>query len=301
MDCFKLKPGIERIFPVDQTEYLLQTQKKAPYCVPKVKGGNHFYAVCPECENPIQIVGLFLDTAEAGRKPYGRHHKGSLPGLAEYNEEDYYDCSYSNPKWKKPDALRSPDSYVSKQILRLIYEQYDRMIYVLTQDMEVRISRPLAKKMLQQLLDNRAWRYRMATMNNIPWILGEVAPSTHLYGQWIRRGSQLKQAIEKRCPAAHFQDTVSAQYVRLQHRPGEYLNVQFFFLGHEKTLDASGQHLQESIDFEVTNGNECIYHKTIQIRTDYFLNLIHLPEAWSHRNGSYWEIAHELIDPALFE
>jgi hypothetical protein len=301
MDCFKLKPGAGRIFPITQKEYLRRTRKETPYCIQDEKGGNHFYAVCPECDNPIQIVGLFQDTAEAGRKPYGRHHKGSLPGLAEYSEEDYYDCSYSDPRWKKPTALRSPDSRVARAVLRLIYEQFDRMIYVLSQDMEVRISRPMARKMLQHLLENKAWRYRMATMNNIPWILGEAAPSTPLYGQWILRERELRQAIEKHCPAARFQDTASPRYVQLRHRPGEFLDIRFFFLGHEKTLDASGQHIQESIDFEVTSGEVCVYYKTISIRTDYFLNLIHLPKARSYRNKGYLEIAHTMIDPTLFK
>ena len=300
MDYFKLKPGAGKIFAITPKEYLLQTRKEAPYCIQDERGGNHFYAVCPECENPIQIVGLFQDTAEAGRKPYGRHHKGSLPGLAEYSEEDYYDCSYSNPRWKKPNALRSPGSRVAKEVLRLIYEQFDRMVYVLSQDMEVRISRPMAKIMLRYLLDNKAWRYRMATMNNIPWILGETAPSTPLYGQWILRGGGLHAAIVEHCPAAQFQDTASPQYVQLRHQPGEYLDVRFFFLGHEKALDSSGQHLQESIDFEVTCGKECVYYKTIPIRTDGFLNLIHLPEGRPHRNEGFLEIAHTLIDPALF-
>ncbi|MCS5465580.1 hypothetical protein NWO25_19660 [Enterococcus lactis] len=60
-----------------------------------------YYAICPECDNPIQIIGLYKETQESGRKPYGKHHKGTIPYLAKYSEEDYLECPFSNSKWKK--------------------------------------------------------------------------------------------------------------------------------------------------------------------------------------------------------
>lgn len=42
--------------------------------------GPSYYAVCPLCDNPIQIVGLFRRQEESrSRRPYGRHHRGDVP------------------------------------------------------------------------------------------------------------------------------------------------------------------------------------------------------------------------------
>ena len=300
MDCFKLKTGPHQIHLITQ-EYLSFTQKGPPHYAQDVKEEEHFYAVCPECENPIQIIGLFKNTIEAGRKPYGRHHKGDIPGLSKYSEQDYLDCPYSSPNWKKPLEKRRPGSRISKEVLRLMYEQFDRVIYVLSKDIEVKISKPMAGQMLKHFMNHKAWLYRMASLNNLPWVLGETLPATSLYGQWILRDGELRNVIAAQCSAALFGETISPLYVQLRQQPGEYLNIQFFFFNHKKELDIDGEHLFESIDFEVTSGTKSIYRKTIQIRTDYFLNLINLPEEKAQRNKEYLDIAQDLIDPALFK
>ena len=56
-----------------------------------------YKAVCPACDNPIQIIGLFKREEEVKRKPYGRHTTIDLPGLTVYSEEDYLNCPYHNP------------------------------------------------------------------------------------------------------------------------------------------------------------------------------------------------------------
>ena len=41
--------------------------------------GPSYYAVCPLCDNPIQIVGLFRRQEESrAHRPYGRHHRGDV-------------------------------------------------------------------------------------------------------------------------------------------------------------------------------------------------------------------------------
>lgn len=295
MDCFKLKPGVNRIFTMEKDVYLSQTQKKPPYCRVGEDGKQHYYALCPECDNPIQIVGLFVDTIEAGRRPYGRHHKGDVPGLAKYNETDYLDCIYADPNWKRPKGKRSAESKLAKQILSLLREQFDRIIYILSKDMEVRISAPLSKKLLRYFLDDEAWRYRMTTLNNLPWSLGEAAPATPLFGQWISRNSELQAAIEKGCPAAGFVETKNPDYVQVKNKEGMYLDLTFFFLNHNKWLDEETGTVKEAITLEVDSGKECIYQKDIPIRSDYFLNLISDKKKSFRRNKKLLDIAHELI------
>lgn len=297
MDCFKLARGSNFIHPITLEMYLRLTQKRKPYCLKDEKGGEHFYAVCPECENPIQIIGLFRNTAESGRKPYGKHCKGDISGLAEYIEENYLYCPYSNPQWKKPKSKRSPGSQFSKDVLRLMYEQYDKVVAELARDMEIHISVPLARTMLINFLNHEAWCYRMATLNNLPWILGETQPSTSLYGQWFIKGSKLQKAIEENCPAAQFKETEYSRYLQLLHKPGSFLDICVYFLKHEKKLHGE-HHLTESIDFEVTCDKKSIYYKTIEIKTNDFVNSL---SNKTYRNGKYLSMAQELIDVALFE
>ena len=76
MDVFKAWPGRAESIVISQESYMGCTGGVAPW---RRDGdtGPSYYAVCPLCDNPIQIVGLFRRQEESrARRPYGRHHRG---------------------------------------------------------------------------------------------------------------------------------------------------------------------------------------------------------------------------------
>lgn len=129
MDSFKTKVGFSKVYRITPANYEKQTKKRRPYVLER-EGRDSYYAVCPECDNPIQIIGLYKETRESGRKPYGKHHKGTIPYLAKYSEEDYLECPFSNSKWKKTSGRRSTSSPLANRILLTLEEQFDRIIYI---------------------------------------------------------------------------------------------------------------------------------------------------------------------------
>lgn len=102
MDVFKTKPGISESIPIDEENFTEKTKKQESFY--KTKGNDNIYrAICPICDNPIQIIGLYKKEEECDVKLYGRHHKGDVKGLARYDQTCYENCPYSNPDY----ALRS--------------------------------------------------------------------------------------------------------------------------------------------------------------------------------------------------
>lgn len=66
MDVFKTTVGDNRAWPISQESYYMHTGGLRPF----VAGGDgHFtyYAVCPACDNPIQLVGLNRMVPAPGR------------------------------------------------------------------------------------------------------------------------------------------------------------------------------------------------------------------------------------------
>ena len=106
MKIFKLKVGSSKIYELNKNIFELQTKQKKPYYTFNNSNEQIQYAVCPACDNPIQIIGLYKKLKNTD-KPYGRHCIHSVARLAEYNQQAYDFCPYSkksfnvNPQSRK--------------------------------------------------------------------------------------------------------------------------------------------------------------------------------------------------------
>lgn len=295
MDIFKIKTGVGKIYRVSQECFQNVTGKKSPYAVKSKDGSDSYYAVCPECDNPIQLFGLFKDTVEGGQKPHGRHHGKSVPHLAEYDRDDYLDCSYANVNWTRNNTKRKPDGKIANEILCLLREQFDRIIYLVQKDTEIYVSLNAARQMLESFIANEGWLYRDVTMNNLPWTFFGAQNALPLFGKKICAGGELHQTLERNCPELDFIE--AGKYVKIIGRDKQFVDLHHLLLDHTK--EVRDDHLYETIDFWVYRGSaphiENIYRKTITIETQHFMNLITLPPEKSHRNNTYLNIAAELI------
>jgi len=295
MDVFKTKPGLREEYPISEENFTKVTKRKEPY-IKQTEKEDKYYAVCPECDNPIIIVGLLKKTKESGRKPYGRHHKGSILGLAEYNERDYRNCSYSMPRWKKPRSKRRADSKMAKEILKVLKEQYDRVIYILEKDIEIKITKSFAEELLCSYIRNKAWLNYNSTPYNLPWKLLEASRGCKLFGRKIKKNGRLHEALLLNCSGVLLQESEEKR-VKVMCKKGKFLDIDFYFTKHIK--DIKDDHLHESIEFVVAEGSAPdireIYRKKIEIQKNYLVNLINLPEHKGKRNEEYLEIARRLL------
>lgn len=57
MDVFKTHVGKARQLMINEENFYLATRERKPYVVDS-GGVKSFYAVCPERDNPIQLIGL---------------------------------------------------------------------------------------------------------------------------------------------------------------------------------------------------------------------------------------------------
>ncbi len=300
MDIFKLKPGMSHIYPVRPENYETATGQAEKYRK-ESRTGESYFAVCPACDNPIQLIGLYKNTAESGRKPYGKHTRQTIPNLAEYDEDAYLDCPYSDPNWTPSASRRKPESRLSKQILQLLHDQFNRVIHILSKETGVFFSAALSKKMLEGYIVREGWLFRDAAPYNLPWAFVEGQVALPLYGQRIRSDCPLCTVIADTCPAVRFEETTAHNSVRIMQNAGQYVDLSFTFVSHKRSV--RDEHLYETIDFWVYRGAapnmETVYRSTLDIQTDYFLNLINLPDERSHRNQKLLDIADELLRSRL--
>lgn len=62
MDVFKTLVGEGKALMINEENFYLATRERKPYVVDR-DGVKSLYAVCPECDNPIQLIGSAAPTA----------------------------------------------------------------------------------------------------------------------------------------------------------------------------------------------------------------------------------------------
>ncbi|MFP7386203.1 hypothetical protein SFB97_11355 [Enterococcus hirae] len=235
-------------------------KKRRPYVLER-EGMDSYYAVCPECDNPIQIIGLYKETRESGR--------------------------------------RSTSSPLANRILLTLEEQFDRIIYILKKQTGLLINKKLAKEMLITYLKNEGWLYKEATLNNLPWIFGQCSPAIPLFGRMIQKNSELHQVIQENCPEVQFVPaSFSSDYVQIKNQEGMFVTLYFTFLNHEKCVVE--EEIHETMDFLVFRENrleedDIIFSKTLPIESVYFSNLALSKKYEDNRNQELLKLAKNMI------
>lgn len=290
MDVYKLRPGRGRIERISQEQFEHDTARDKPWYQRNDKGDEVQYAVCPNCDNPIQLIGLYLPVSH--QKPYGRHIAKSIPDLAAYSQEDYDFCSSARPTTFDRDAHRPGMDERGRDILNMLEEQFDRVIYIISQATGIRISQALAQSWLDTYMAAKGYLYRGANLLNIPWIFAFMTHSTSLYGRRLRE-SPLKQAVEKH------PDLILTPEGAIKGARDKFISVNFHFTNHR--VRKVGETIQEEMEFLVQLGSDesqkrqVVYREVIAFDPFYFQNLINLPPERGHRDLGLLAVAEGIV------
>jgi hypothetical protein len=297
MDTFKLKVGLHPSYKITTKNFEDKTGNKYPYVQDQGMNKSRF-AVCPACDNPIQIVGLYKNSVEGGKKPHGKHCSHSIRGIANYSLEDYDDCPFANHNRHASTKYRSEKSRLSKEILLTVREQIDRITYFLNYHTGLYISKQLASSMLDNYLKSKGWRYRNATLYNIPWIFAECNDAFPLYGKCIRKDSELYQSLSTTCPNLIFTPlNFGKKHEYVQITSSSYLALNILFCHHSRKME--DEELVESIDLWIYNQKEdgelvTVFLKNFEINQNDFVNLINKSSS-QYRNQELIKMAEERI------
>lgn len=287
MDVYKLRTGVQHVQRIEKERFERDTGKKFPWYQ---KNGNNMvqYAVCPACDNPIQLIALYKRN-ENSPKAYGKHIPHSVMGLTAYNQYAYDTCLYANPDLKlEKGSLRPENDQRSRDILTLLKEQFDRVIYILEKETGINFGEGLSQKMLQSFLAMHGDRYIGINMCNLPWIFGYMTASQSLFGQYIQNGSPLMESLKK-CKELSFNGD------QVKNAPGKFINLNFTFLGHKI---CHGSVFKESVEFVVSLEETTIFTKVMDVEPILFHNLINLSPG-KERRQRLLNVAADIIPPYL--
>ena len=261
----------------------------------QLRGDDRHFAVCPYCDNPIQLKGLYKQQENSPR-PYGSHTGNVIDGFP-FDALDLEFCPYKLKSHAHSKAQRRQTGPVAMQLIDTAISEFDRIVLILRDDFEFCFSDAFAGQMLDQWLDSEAYLYTGAHLRNLPWMVAYFAPAMNLFGQLVATNAELTTKIREKVPQAKIPDSG-----RLDKGSSWYaLNLQC--LHHKVMVDEADGTLVESLTLRVqdfTKTNEAtnapiIYRKQIVFNPERFEALIHTPPERARRNEILLRLAQTIV------
>jgi|GEM_PF-3430105 len=218
-------------YGVSEKQFELGTGRKYPWeqGVPRTKR----YALCPVCNNPVRLVGLYKSVKP---KPYGAHVARNVPGLPAHNDHRYANCPRyvgitpinENARYDEPE----PHQLELCQVLR---DNIHKIIYVAESTLDIRGTVNFWRKCIEKFVGSKGYLYPRISIDNLPWLfLYFGANQADLYRQNVKLNSDMHRAIVSNCSNAKFEiSSESAQYGALVRGDGYLDNISLRFTGYE--------------------------------------------------------------------
>ncbi len=290
MDCYKTMNS-DKIYKISVENYQKDPGFNEPYFI-----NNICYALCPACNNPIQLCALY-NRNENSPKPYGRHTGKDIADLASFDYQKYNFCPYASHAkgYNNYDELIKDDIDNSViEALEALRDNFDKVIYLLKKESGIKISNNLAKEMLVSFLgngnENAGYLFYYFNKTNFPYVFANMSKDFSLRGQYIKQEFPLYNILQKR----GIKFSKDGQYIAsMKENPKLYV---FSFIHYNiETIDGD---THETVKFCVFDEQRnIIFEKKIIIDLAYINNLIKMENF--QRNEELLDIAKALINNRL--
>lgn len=161
-----------------------------PDYIQVVNGETKHLALCPLCNNPVAILGIYkkIDVA-----PHARHAKGiNIPNVVQYNEYKFQNCPYHKKRANYiKEYVPETEEPQRQELYKIAKEHYDKAIYLLQEETGIYITLTMAETLAENYVIMRAYNYIDATVYNIPWYLIYSFTGFTLYHMIVRKNTSL--------------------------------------------------------------------------------------------------------------
>lgn len=304
MKKFVLYKSSEEPHRIAEGEFEKYTENKKPF-KQFFGGSNHYYATCPECENTIQLKGLYTSD-----KKYGTHTGKDISELNPLNYDNYIYCPRSvKGHHIKRDERKKVITQKDINIYNALRDNFDLAINFAKKHFGYYISNKKAKEMLSVFYHSNGWLYPHCTVNNIPFMLCYLQVAVNPYGLFIRKDSDFEKAIKKThdLKLIPVEGNLGKSYNKLMPDSNKYLPLSMMIYNHNFKEDSDGT-LKESINIHISKNisqnperyeGQSLVDLKIQIPELDFVNFINLEHRY--RNKNLLDYSHQLMPELHFE
>ena len=191
MKEIKFTTNYEPVLSLADKEFKTKYEERVgnnPGYIQVVSGETKRIALCPRCNNPVAILGIYkkIDVA-----PHARHAKGiNIPNVVQYDEYKFQNCPYHKKRANYiKEYVPETEEPQRQELFKIAKEHYDKAIYLLQEETGIYITLKMAETLAENYVIMRAYNYIDATIYNIPWYLIYSFTGFPLYHMIIRKNT----------------------------------------------------------------------------------------------------------------
>lgn len=255
-------------YQLTRENYIQATNKKEPYFQ-----GKSYFAICPCCGNPIQIINLFKEEEEEdeenitkSRKMHGRHITRSIAGVAEYNEEKYNLCKLHNPIAFKLWELRE-NQEENEEFRKLIERNKNNIVNDIREITGIYFKKEkIEKEVIQSFLSNKNYRYTYINEFNIPYSILYTEESINIYGQKLNLDNEVGKEISLSVKTKSNFFKINEEEKKIEKKEEIKSFTSIFLMVHRHRINNKVQFINIRIFEECNNNENIILEKTIKMK-----------------------------------
>jgi hypothetical protein len=298
MDEYKLYVDDTSGKLIDKDQFEADTLRREPWYQSGSGEKLSQFAVCPACDNPIQLVGLY-QLPENVKNPYGKHTMSGIRNIAPLDTEARDNCPYFKPRQHQKSDRKARFDGVPRKIIKLLIEQFDRVVYILEKQTQVVLSPRALRGMLERYRGEQGYLYTGATLRNVPWIFAYMSDATPLFAQKVNGNDELTKAVLTHVPKAKIDSNGRLDTAT----KGAFIDLKMSFIRHRIIKDSEASGLIESMVFVVSQSLKGelvdVYKDVITFESRWFERLIQMPVDHPYRRMDRVELAREVLGDLL--
>lgn len=264
MNIFSVDDGNKEGYELTREAFMEKTHKRFPFYQNPNRYKTPHFAICPACNNPIQIINLFgvqYEEENTGRTNlHGRHYRYNVEGLPPYSEENYKNCPLHNPVAFGIREVRNNEQ-INEEIRDIVENSMSRICEDIRGITGVLLSNKKLYQVINDYIVARDYCYTHTNKFNIPYSILYTRNAINIFGQKVGEadiGQRIYNAIQNNCAYFEFVDG------RIQKNIDGYVELNLNIVRHR--IRESKQYM--TVRIEEKNGKEIqtIFEEEIEMK-----------------------------------
>lgn len=262
MNVFSINDGNE--YELTRDNFINLTHKKFPFYQDAKKYKTPHFAICPVCNNPIQIINLlgvkFKEENTGRTDMHGRHFIKNVEGLPKCNKEKYEACILHNPI-----SFRIVEDRKNELFNEEIKELVKNNVNKISTDIRIITGILFTNNNINKIIDDyivaRDYCYTNTNRYNIPYSILYTREAISLFGQKIgssELGEKIIYAIQEK--SIYF----SVELDRIEKKVREYVSIDLLVVNHR--ISGSKQYMTIRIEEEYQEEVHNIFEEEIEMK-----------------------------------